>query len=84
MKLEPAPRLALEPAPPPCASQPTRPLAEVRRRGWCGHGFATGADPLLKNLDSRTFTRTLSWGEVTLGTALPLPLVPTGLAGVGL
>lgn len=48
------------------------------------HGFASGAYPFLGNLDARTFTRALSWGEIALGTALLLPLVPTGVAGVGL
>ena len=46
--------------------------------------FASGAYPLVKHRDARKFTKLLSWGEVTLGAALLLPLVPTGLAGVGL
>lgn len=48
------------------------------------HELATGTYPPLKRLDPRAFTRLLSWGEITLGAALLLPLVPTGLAGLGL
>jgi hypothetical protein len=48
------------------------------------HSFAGGAFPVLKRLDARTFTKLLSWGEITLGAGLLLPLVPAGVAGVGL
>ena len=48
------------------------------------HGFAGGAYPVVKHLDARTFTRLLSWGEVTLGAALLLPVVPTAVVGAGL
>jgi hypothetical protein len=48
------------------------------------HSFASTAYPLMNRLDARTFTKLLSWGEVTLGAALLLPLVPTGVAGLGL
>jgi hypothetical protein len=48
------------------------------------HSFASGTYPLMKRLDARTFTKLLSYGEVTLGAALLLPFVPAGVAGVGL
>ncbi|MDX6584821.1 MAG: hypothetical protein QOI10_4005 [Solirubrobacterales bacterium] len=48
------------------------------------HSFASSAYPFMKRLDSRTFTKLLSYGEVTLGAALLLPFVPAGIAGVGL
>jgi hypothetical protein len=43
------------------------------------HGMASTAYPFLGDLDAPTFTRTLSKGEIALGTALLAPLVPTGL-----
>lgn len=48
------------------------------------HGMASTTYPFLGKLDSQFFTRLLSSGEIALGTALLLPVVPTGLAGVGL
>ena len=48
------------------------------------HSFASGAFPVMKRLDARTFTKLLAWGEITLGAGLLLPLVPAGVAGVGL
>jgi hypothetical protein len=48
------------------------------------HLSASNAYPLMKRLDARTFTKLLSYGEVTLGAALLLPFVPAGVAGVGL
>lgn len=48
------------------------------------HGFASGAYPFLKDLDSATFVKLLSTGEIALGAALLLPAVPTLLAGLGL
>jgi hypothetical protein len=48
------------------------------------HGFASGAFPVLKRLEARRFTKLLSLGEVTLGAGLLVPLVPAGVAGVGL
>ena len=48
------------------------------------HIFASNAYPLIKRLDAQTFTKLLSYGEVTLGAALLLPFVPAGVAGVAL
>ncbi|MFC4564344.1 hypothetical protein ACFO4E_20980 [Nocardiopsis mangrovi] len=48
------------------------------------HGFAASAYPVVNKVDPRTFTRLVAAGEITLGTALLLPVVPTLLAGVGL
>lgn len=48
------------------------------------HGMASGTYPPVANLDSATFTRALSTGEIALGTALLLPMVPTAVAGTGL
>lgn len=48
------------------------------------HGMAKGTYPVLERIDSSTFVRLLSTGEITLGTVLLLPAVPTGLAGAGL
>ncbi|HEY1972341.1 MAG TPA: hypothetical protein VGH89_30605 [Pseudonocardia sp.] len=48
------------------------------------HLLASNAYPLMKRLDTRTFTKLLSYAEVTLGAGLLLPFVPAGVAGVGL
>jgi uncharacterized membrane protein YphA (DoxX/SURF4 family) len=48
------------------------------------HGLATQADPFLGKLDAQTFTRLLGAGEIALGAALLLPIVPPALAGLGL
>ena len=48
------------------------------------HAFAAGAYPGLQTLDPRLFVRALSAGEIALGAALLVPVVPTVLAGVGL
>ena len=48
------------------------------------HGMAAGAYPFLGKLEPEKFTRLLSAGEVALGGALLLPIVPTALAGAGL
>lgn len=48
------------------------------------HGLASGTYPPLAKLDSTTFTRALSNGEIALGAALLLPVVPTFAAGAGL
>ncbi len=48
------------------------------------HGMAAGTYPFLGNIEPRTFTRLLSAGEIALGSALLLPIVPTALAGAGL
>lgn len=48
------------------------------------HGMAAGTYPFLGKLEAEKFTTMLSAGEMTLGVALLLPVVSTGLAGVGL
>ncbi len=48
------------------------------------HGMAAGTYPFLGKLEPQKFARLLSAGEMTLGAALLLPVVPTGLAGAGL
>jgi hypothetical protein len=48
------------------------------------HGMASGAYPFLGKMDPQQFARLLSAGEMTLGAALLLPVVPTALAGAGL
>jgi hypothetical protein len=45
------------------------------------HGFATTAHPELKSLDSPTFAKLLSTTEISLGSVLLLPVVPSWLAG---
>ena len=48
------------------------------------HGMASGAYPFLGKMDPQQFARLLSAGEITLGAALLLPVVPTAMAGAGL
>lgn len=48
------------------------------------HGFATGAYPVLAQLPPTVFLRALAAGEIALGTALILPLIPDRLAGAAL
>ncbi|MBU6531363.1 hypothetical protein ACFUIW_32370 [Streptomyces sp. NPDC057245] len=48
------------------------------------HGMAKNTYPFLGKLESQKFIRLLSAGEIALGAALLLPVVPTALAGVGL
>ncbi|MFF5107654.1 hypothetical protein [Streptosporangium sp. NPDC000509] len=48
------------------------------------HGMASGTYPFLKDMDSVKFTRLLSTAEITLGTALLVPVVPPLLAGAAL
>jgi hypothetical protein len=43
------------------------------------HGMAVGTYPFLARLKPKDFARLLSIGEITLGTALLLPVVPAGL-----
>ncbi|GAA4623475.1 hypothetical protein GCM10023196_019800 [Actinoallomurus vinaceus] len=45
------------------------------------HGMAANAYPFLGAVDPKTFVRLLSAGEMTLGTMLLLPVVPTAVAG---
>lgn len=48
------------------------------------HGMASGAYPFLKDLEPERFVRTLSVVEMTLGSILLAPFVPTRLAGLAL
>jgi hypothetical protein len=48
------------------------------------HGFAAGAYPALRRLDPRWFVGALSAGEIALGTALLVPVVPPAVVGAGL
>jgi uncharacterized membrane protein YphA (DoxX/SURF4 family) len=48
------------------------------------HGFAASAYPMLGKVEPRVFVRVLAAGELVLGTALLIPTVPAGLAGLGL
>lgn len=48
-------------------------------------GLTVAAYPFVKDrVDARTFVRLVSTGELALGAALLLPVVPTVLAGAGL
>jgi DoxX len=48
------------------------------------HGMAVGTYPMLARLKPKAFARLLSAGEIALGSALLLPVVPAAVAGVGL
>jgi hypothetical protein len=48
------------------------------------HAAASGAFPLFKSMDPKTFSTLLSAAEIATGGALLLPFVPTALAGVAL
>ncbi|MFE9923376.1 hypothetical protein ACFYQA_17855 [Streptomyces sp. NPDC005774] len=48
------------------------------------HGMAKNTYPFLEKAPAATFARLLSAGEITLGAALLLPVVPTVVAGAGL
>jgi len=48
------------------------------------HGMASGTYPFLKDMDPEKFTRLLSRGEIALGVALLIPVVPSLLAGAAL
>jgi hypothetical protein len=48
------------------------------------HAFASGTYPFLARLKPKDFVRLLSVTEMTLGSALLLPFVPSLLAGAGL
>ena len=47
-------------------------------------GFAAGAYPFLKKLKPKDFVRLLAATEITLGTALLIPVIPAAVAGAGL
>lgn len=48
------------------------------------HGMAAGAYPVLEKVPPKPFLKALSVGEIALGGALLAPIVPAGLAGLGL
>lgn len=48
------------------------------------HGMAAGTYPFLRNIKPTDFAKLLSAGEIALGAALLLPVVPAALAGAGL
>lgn len=48
------------------------------------HGFAAGAYPFLKKLKPKDFTAILAATEITLGSALLVPVVPSIIVGAGL
>lgn len=48
------------------------------------HGVAMDAYPVFGKVDDETFTKALSAGEIALGAALVLPVVPNWVAGLGL
>ncbi len=47
-------------------------------------GFATGTYPFLKKIDPPTFLKLLAAGEIAVGSALLLPVVPAAVAGAAL
>lgn len=47
-------------------------------------GMATGAFPQVTDLEAEQFARMLSAAEISLGTALLVPVVPPALAGAAL
>jgi hypothetical protein len=48
------------------------------------HGMAAGAYPVLAKVPPTPFVKALAVGEIALGGALLAPIVPAGLAGLGL
>ncbi|MFD8563855.1 hypothetical protein ACWDOR_09060 [Streptosporangium canum] len=48
------------------------------------HAMASTAYPFLKDMDPEEFTRWLARGQIAVGTALLIPLVPSLLAGAAL
>jgi hypothetical protein len=48
------------------------------------HGMARNAYPIVDKTDPKTFVKIVATGEVILGGALLLPIVPAGIAGLGL
>lgn len=48
------------------------------------HGFAAGTYPFLKKVKPRDFVKFLALTEITLGSALIVPFVPSVVAGAGL
>ena len=48
------------------------------------HGAASGAYPFLRKIPAPLFVKLLSTGEIALGSALLLPVIPTAPAAAGL
>jgi hypothetical protein len=48
------------------------------------HGFAKGTYPFLDRVPPAKFTKFLAGGEIAVGSALLLPIIPAGLAGAAL
>ena len=48
------------------------------------HGFATGTYPFLKRMTPEQFAKALSTAEITLGSALLVPVIPAGVVGAAL
>jgi hypothetical protein len=48
------------------------------------HGMAANAFPVLKRVPPVAFTKALAFTEIAVGSALLLPIVPAGLAGIAL
>lgn len=48
------------------------------------HGTAASAFPIVKRLEPKLFATMLAAGELTVGAALLLPVIPAGLAGLAL
>ncbi len=48
------------------------------------YGMTKGAYPFMPDMDPQAFVKILSAGEIALGTALLLPVVPSCMAGAGL
>jgi hypothetical protein len=48
------------------------------------HGMGSGAYPVLKKVEPTLFLKVLATSEIAVGTALLLPIVPAGLAGLAL
>jgi hypothetical protein len=48
------------------------------------HAMAAGAYPIFEDMDPNAFGRILATGEIALGAALLIPVIPSGLAGIGL
>ncbi|PRZ40777.1 hypothetical protein CLV47_11474 [Antricoccus suffuscus] len=48
------------------------------------HATAAGAYPVVKKVEPKLFLKALAVGEIAVGSALLLPIVPAGLAGLAL
>ena len=48
------------------------------------HSMASGAYPVLAKVEPKVFLKAVAIGEIALGSALLLPIVPAGLVGLGL